>query len=879
MIRIILLFAPVACLVGAYGLVNILKIFGSFYGEQRRGVSRKRKRQVKRIIGKSEIGAVYFIVGIMCIAQVMHASNIAITQLSQSQLVPGGEIHDWEESLTWMKTNLPGTTVVVSWWDYGYWLTPIGNMTTVNDNGTINQTRIGMTGMALMQTDEINSAKVFKRLNADYVLVYFGMLYPNLGGDEGKWPWMVRICNDNYQQYKDLGMEEDNWGSNSVFVESEYFDDTLQRPTPKWFESQLVRLMFYGIDTSAPADPNNIRSFQEYYQGQIYSRTDVNDDPYVSHIPQNGQYDFTVFKHEKTSANGLVKLFKLDYTALESSFQIENPEVFNSGYATFKLKNTGTKDLIIKQVRINGESFDFNLGKGINTNQLNTEDDDLVWVDFKSSGKSFQTSDVVNIEVEAESIAIDSLPYTFTNYTSNFFVKEAIEGDIIINKPNSKVVQVDAINSEIYLEVENTGPTTVILKDFYFDNENNTLNDFEYLSGSSILEAGQKAYVKIINSIAPFYPIRTEHKIGVITPNNIKDELLFTSSYNGFEISILEESRVPSPEAFIATQTDYRKHIPINLEKTYAYTYDNGTTIANIHIKNTGDIILGLDSIYLTTSSTWTSVLDFDPFNLLPGHEKSVSVVVPDELGVIQVNDELGIIVTTNFDSETKASDIGFVHTIVDKPDVQIIETVESQIASYIAANETGKILIKNTGDESITLDKMYLNSTTELSFASDVNFEFGDISLDIQECALVSFNITGLQLNSSNILNVDITTNTTAQFDMDFTTIVNSQFYDINIEDTGTTASDTLNVIITVENNGIFNVTIDSVYVNNTYISLGNFIETNFEIGAGSSIQLTITMANLESIMGSVGIGEILSILVRTKEGAEDIHEETVTS
>ena len=877
MIRIILLFAPVACLVGAYGLVNILKIFGSFYGEQRRGISRKRKRQVKRMIGKSEIGAVYFIVGIMCIAQVMHASNIALTQLSQSQLVPGGQIHDWEESLTWMKTNLPGTTVVVSWWDYGYWLTPIGNVTTVNDNGTVNQTRIGMTGMALMQTNEIYSAKVFKRLKADYVLVYFGMLWPNLGGDEGKWPWMVRICNDNYQQYKDLGMEEDNWGPNSVFVESEYFDETLQKPTPKWFDSQLVRLMFYGNPTSPPPDPNNINSFTEYYQGQINSRTDVNGDPYVTHIPVDGQYDFEVFSLEKISANGLVKLFKLDYTALESNFQIENPEVFNSGYATFKLINTGTKDLIINEVKINGESYDFNLGKGINTNQLNSEEDDLVWVDFKSSGKSFQTSDVVNIEVEA--IAIDSQSYTFTNYTSNFFVKEAIKGDIKINKANSKVLQVNDGLSEIYLDLENTGPTTVILKDFYFDSEDNILNDFEYISGSSILEAGQKAYVKIINSITPFYPIRTEHKIGVITPNNIRDELLFTSSYNGFEISILEESRVPSPEAFIANQTDFRKHIPINLEKTYAYTYDNGTTIANIHIKNTGDIILGLDSIYLTTSSTWTSVLDFDPFNLLPGHEKSVSVVVPDELGVIQVNDELGIIVTTNFDGETKASDIGFVHTIVDKPDLQIIETVESQITSYISANETGKILIKNTGDESITLDKMYLNTTTELSFASDVNFEFGDISLDIQECALVSFNITGLQLNSSNILNVNITTNTTAQFDMDFTTIVNSQLYNINIEDTGTTASDTLNVVITVENNGIFNVTIDSVYVNDTYISLGNFIESNYEIGAGSSIQLTITMANLESIMGSVDIGELLEILVRTKEGAEDIHEETVTS
>ncbi|GAF94263.1 unnamed protein product, partial [marine sediment metagenome] len=52
-----------------------------------------------------------------------------------------------------------------------------------------------------------------------------GMLYPNLGGDEGKWPWMIRICNDNYQRYKDWGMEEDNWGPNSVFVESEYWNE------------------------------------------------------------------------------------------------------------------------------------------------------------------------------------------------------------------------------------------------------------------------------------------------------------------------------------------------------------------------------------------------------------------------------------------------------------------------------------------------------------------------------------------------------------------------------------------------------------------------------------------------------------------------------
>jgi len=754
-------------------------------------------------------------------------------------------------------------------------------MTTVNDNGTINQTRIGMTGMALMQTNEIYSAKVFKKLYADYVLVYFGMLWPALGGDEGKWPWMVRICNDNYNFYKNLGMEEDNWGPNSVFVESEYFNSTLSQPKAKWFDSTLVKLMFSGIETDPIPNPGHPQTFEEYYRDEINSRTDDEGNYYVDLIPEDGEYNSDVFRELYFSTNGMVKLFSLDYTALASSFQIENPEVFDTGYATFKIKNTGSKDLTISDVKINGESYEFDLGKGSSTHILNASENDLVWVDIKTSGQSFQTTDVVKITVEAESVAMDNKPYIFTNSTNNFFVEEAREGDIKINKSNSKVVQIDATNSEIYLEVENTGDTTVILKDFYIDNENNTFVDMDYISGSPILDPGQKAYVKITNSLVPFYPLGTEHKISVITPNNIKDELLFTSNYEDFKISIVDESRIVSPEALIATHSDYRKHIPINLDNTYAYTYDNGTTMVNIKIKNTGDIILGLDSIYLTKSTSWTSVKGFTTFNLDPGQEKSVSVVVPDELGVIQVNDELGIIVTTNFDGSAKASDIGFVHTIINKPDIQIIDNVESQTMSYIAANETGKILIKNTGDESITLDKLYLNTTTILSFDSDVNFEYGDISLDVQECALVSFNITGLMLNASNIVDVNITTNTTAQFSMDFSASVDSQFYDVNIDDIGTTASVTGNILITIENNGLFNVTVDSININGTYIPLVNFTESIYEIGAGDSIQFTISIDDLESIMGGITIviNDILIIIVRTKEGAEDTHEETVGS
>ena len=576
----------------------------------------------------------------------------------------------------------------------------------------------------------------------------------------------------------------------------------------------------------------------------------------------------------------MVKLFKLDYTALESSFLIDNSEVLDTGYATFRLKNTGSKNLTINDVKINGESYNFKMGKGFESNTLIASDDDLVWVDIQSSGKTFEKNDVVNIEVEAQSIAIDDKDFIFTNSTSSLFVKEAKEGEIKINKINSNVIQVDGSLSEINLEIENTGLTTVILKDFYIDNELNTLNNTNYVSGSPILEPGQIAHVKIPNAVYPFYPLRTEHIIGVITPNNIKDELLFTSNYNGYQISILEENRIASPEALITIQSDFRKHVPINLEKTYAYTYENGTTQVNLMVKNTGDIIIGLDSIYLaSSSSSWTSILSFTPFNLIPGQERSLTITASDYLTSIEVNDEIGIIVTANFDGNTKASDIGYIHTIIDQPDIEIIDAVEGHTASYIAANETGRILIKNTGDEEITLDKIYLNSTTSLSFTNDVIFEYGDITLDIQECALVSFNITGLKLNSTNILNVNITTNTSAQYNMDFSVFVDSTLYEIDIDDTGTTATISGFVEIKVDNLGLFNLTVDSININGTYIPLINFTESIYEIEAGSSIQFTISMVDLESIIGSVGNGEILSIIVRTKEGAEDIHDEIVTT
>jgi len=49
-----------------------------------------------------------------------------------------GVIHgDWPHALNWIKYNIPSDSVVFSWWDYGYWITAIGDRITLADNATL----------------------------------------------------------------------------------------------------------------------------------------------------------------------------------------------------------------------------------------------------------------------------------------------------------------------------------------------------------------------------------------------------------------------------------------------------------------------------------------------------------------------------------------------------------------------------------------------------------------------------------------------------------------------------------------------------------------------------------------------------------------------
>ena len=134
--------------------------------------------------------------------------------------------NDWINALNWISTDTSSNSVVTSWWDYGYWITTLGNRTSLADNATINQTRIATIAKMFMdQTD--NGLKIAQDLKSDYIVVYIvGQRFSGIngselyvlgnGGDESKKQWFIRIGGFDENKY----LEQDGFTPTPFFWNS-----------------------------------------------------------------------------------------------------------------------------------------------------------------------------------------------------------------------------------------------------------------------------------------------------------------------------------------------------------------------------------------------------------------------------------------------------------------------------------------------------------------------------------------------------------------------------------------------------------------------------------------------------------------------------------
>jgi dolichyl-diphosphooligosaccharide---protein glycosyltransferase len=151
---------------------------------------------------------------------------------------------DWINAMDWISKNTEPDAVIASWWDYGYWITTLGNRPTLADNATLNHTRIQSLAKMFI-SDEESGMKIAQDLKADYILVYmvgqvrfYGQLNATgtdaaderiaiytlgQGGDESKKQWFIRIG----------GFDEAN------YVEEDGFT-----PKPQFWNNTLIGKLF-----------------------------------------------------------------------------------------------------------------------------------------------------------------------------------------------------------------------------------------------------------------------------------------------------------------------------------------------------------------------------------------------------------------------------------------------------------------------------------------------------------------------------------------------------------------------------------------------------------------------------------------------------------
>jgi dolichyl-diphosphooligosaccharide--protein glycosyltransferase len=237
MVRLLFLLAPAFAIISAVGVVGILRPFVTMLKEPPKITTKKFRLEH---VGKEFSGTAVFLIFLILmtafafspqsggIPTVYRQAYTPLTITAASlPIVPNAPVNEWLDMLAWTRTNLKATDVVVCWWDYGFWLTIMGNVTTLSDNATINTTQIENVGFAFV-ANETDSLKMLKLYKAKYILVFttLALVTPSGStttyayeagyGDEGKWTWMARISGqsslENSTEWPDW-----NWTNERAF--------------------------------------------------------------------------------------------------------------------------------------------------------------------------------------------------------------------------------------------------------------------------------------------------------------------------------------------------------------------------------------------------------------------------------------------------------------------------------------------------------------------------------------------------------------------------------------------------------------------------------------------------------------------------------------
>ncbi len=296
MIRLSLILAPGVAILAAVAAYNILSPYAKVI-TQKSVFERRRFRMSSSLTSEHALTAFAFVgllLSVNIILGIQYVSfQIGNPEFSNMPLSSTGQATDWQTAMTYIRNTLPDSSVIASWWDYGYWINSASDAKTIVDNATFNTTQIAMMGYALMSLNLTDSLRTFKTWNTTHVLVYFGHRISGLGGDEGKWPWLVRIA-------------EDRFGRN--YIDDATYLGSSDETQDAFYQSTLYKLLSYNEPrTQEEASALGLSDVRISLDQELWR-----DTVWISHMPIDLH---GAFKSPYISSSyGTVKIYEIDYT-------------------------------------------------------------------------------------------------------------------------------------------------------------------------------------------------------------------------------------------------------------------------------------------------------------------------------------------------------------------------------------------------------------------------------------------------------------------------------------------------------------------------------------------------------------------------------------
>ncbi|KAG4952667.1 hypothetical protein JHK85_046534 [Glycine max] len=253
MVRLILVATPAVCLISAIAVSATVKNLARVVRAKSPAVqsgstkgTNSAKSSSKGVVDNSQPfqknGAIVLLLGAFYLLSryAIHCTWVTSEAYSSPSIVLAARgahgnrviFDDYREAYFWLRQNTPPDAKVMSWWDYGYQITAMGNRTVIVDNNTWNNTHIATVGRA-MSSYEDEAYEIMRSLDVDYVLVVFGGVTGYSSDDINKFLWMVRIGGGVFPVIKEP----------DYLVNGEYRVD--KGAAPKMLNCLMYKLSYY----------------------------------------------------------------------------------------------------------------------------------------------------------------------------------------------------------------------------------------------------------------------------------------------------------------------------------------------------------------------------------------------------------------------------------------------------------------------------------------------------------------------------------------------------------------------------------------------------------------------------------------------------------